>query len=253
MGSDLGWQMAKAVVMTGLLGLAFSRYIDNLGHLGGLLAGVSIGLMHRGLLRLYGRPITWLVGQVAMLLILASGLAQWADDHRRGSAHGDARDDLLRRAFEETNMTLGVVALLGEEVGGRKNAVRAFETAGGILLGGGGGVPYRRGLALALAASKRPLGDAERAEYDRCLGMITVHVLTLFEPVFRLGPDPAAVDRLRTLALAAESRPLSEEEREEFRRTIAMEKDFVGKELAERVRRYWRQQDEEARARARLR
>ena len=44
-GNDLGWQMVKALGITGLLGIAFPRYIDNWGHAGGAIAGAALGLV----------------------------------------------------------------------------------------------------------------------------------------------------------------------------------------------------------------
>ena len=44
MGSELGWQMAKAIGLTGLLGVAFRGYIDNWGHAGGAICGFSARL-----------------------------------------------------------------------------------------------------------------------------------------------------------------------------------------------------------------
>ncbi|QEH36697.1 Rhomboid protease GluP [Aquisphaera giovannonii] len=252
MGSDLGWQMAKAVVMTGLLGVAFSRYIDNLGHLGGLLVGLPIGALHPRLLKRYGRPLSWFLGQVAAAVIVASGAAQWAAEFRHGTSQNASRDETLRRALDETNMTMRVLSLLGERPEDRKDAARAFESAGAILEAAGGRVAFRRGAGLALQASRRRLTDAEEAELDRCLGSLSRLVLVTFARVFELGPDPAGVDRLKAIAAVAETRPLTDAEREEYRRELAIQKRFVSRELAERVRRYWRQEEEEARKRARL-
>jgi hypothetical protein len=107
-------------------------------------------------------------------------------------------------------------------------------------------------LALALVASRRALTEAEQVEFDRCIGSLSSQIMSGFSPLFQLGPNPAGLARLQALATAAESRPLTDQERKEFRDELAIQKAFVSKELETRVRDYWRQQDDMARARARL-
>lgn len=77
---ELTWQMLKALMITGALGLAFPRYIDNWGHAGGVLMGLPIGLAHRWLLAGRGRPWSWAVGFAWTLLLLAGVVAQVRSD-----------------------------------------------------------------------------------------------------------------------------------------------------------------------------
>src|SRR5271157_1252374 len=89
-GSDLGWQMSKALGLTVLLGIAFPRYIDNWGHAGGALVGFLLGLMHRWFLRQYSRPAAWGMGVLMGLVIVGCGLAQWVADRREAPLRRDA-------------------------------------------------------------------------------------------------------------------------------------------------------------------
>ncbi len=68
-GSDLGWQMSKALGLTGLLGIALHSYIDNWGHAGGAIVGFFLGFLHRWFLRQYTRPSAWGLGVIFSLVI----------------------------------------------------------------------------------------------------------------------------------------------------------------------------------------
>ena len=85
MGGDLGWQMVKALVLTGLLGIAFPRYIDNWGHAGGALAGFPLGLLHRWFIRHRQAPSAWGLGVITSLAIAGCIMAQVAADRRESA------------------------------------------------------------------------------------------------------------------------------------------------------------------------
>src|SRR5208337_3136282 len=89
-GSDLGWQMTKALGLTALLGVAFPRYIDNWGHAGGALVGLLLGLLHRWFLRQYSRPAAWGMGIVSALVIAGCAIAQVSSDRREAPLRRDA-------------------------------------------------------------------------------------------------------------------------------------------------------------------
>ena len=83
MGSDLGWQMTKALGLTGLLGVAFPRYIDNWGHAGGAIRRVSLwgsSIAGSSASTAGPRPGEW--ESSSGLVIAACGLAQVAADRR---------------------------------------------------------------------------------------------------------------------------------------------------------------------------
>ncbi|OJW17740.1 MAG: hypothetical protein BGO49_26425 [Planctomycetales bacterium 71-10] len=142
---ELTWQMLKALAITGALGLAFPRYIDNWGHAGGAIAGLPIGLFHRRLFAGRGGPRAWAFG-AAWLLVLAAGVAAQArSDRREAGARGLAT---LQRRVEADNAAYRTLI-----------AVRAWATRG---------VGDPRALAPAMT-SLAPALDREptRAAYRR--------------------------------------------------------------------------------------
>lgn len=144
---ELTWQMLKALAITGALGLAFPRYIDNWGHAGGAIAGLPIGLAHRRLLAGRGRPRAWAIGAAWLLVMTAAVVAQARSDRREAGVRELAT---LQRRVEADNASYRTLL-----------AVKAWATRGA-------GDP--RALASALA-SQAPLLDREptRAAYRRLL------------------------------------------------------------------------------------
>jgi hypothetical protein len=67
--------MVGLLVATALLGMMVP-IIDNWGHAGGALIGAVIGFAHRVLIRTAHRPVAKGIGGLALLLLLAAGLAQ---------------------------------------------------------------------------------------------------------------------------------------------------------------------------------
>ncbi|MDG3003841.1 rhomboid family intramembrane serine protease [Paludisphaera mucosa] len=83
---ELTWQMLKALAITGALGLAFPRYIDNWGHAGGALVGLPIGLAHRRLRADQYSHWVWGAGVAWSLILVAGGLAQARSDRNERGA-----------------------------------------------------------------------------------------------------------------------------------------------------------------------
>jgi len=103
MGKWLGWQMVFFMVVTAVLGIAFPRYLDNWGHLGGALVGSALGLAHRRFLRLASRPSAWGPGVVLGFVIAACGAAQLIDDRREAPSRQEQvvlRLAMLGQAFQ---------------------------------------------------------------------------------------------------------------------------------------------------------
>jgi rhomboid protease GluP len=67
--------MVGLLVATALLG-RMVPIIDNWGHAGGALIGAAIGFAHRILIRTADRPVAKWIGGLAMIVLLAAGLAQ---------------------------------------------------------------------------------------------------------------------------------------------------------------------------------
>lgn len=162
---ELTWQMLKALAITGALGLAFPRYIDNWGHAGGALVGLPIGLFHprllgaRGRLRSVGPGLIWLV------VLLASGAAQVRSDR----VESDARR--LVRLRHELDACFGAYralqyALQWSIAGGDARGVEAALRAQAPLLDAGATRPlYRRLLFQAAEYTRRKPTQREREAF----------------------------------------------------------------------------------------
>jgi membrane associated rhomboid family serine protease len=243
-GSDMGWQMTKAIGLTALLGIAFHQYIDNWGHAGGAIVGFFVGLFHRSFLRQYRKPAAWGMGLASTVVILASGLAQVAADRREAPARRELANYLGRIAYDDANRSLGVMAFLGERRVDPRVVIQTFQTPRNLelFLRGQTSQPYRRVLEIAQAALVRKLTDQEQAEFDRRLGQLSTQILTVFSSLLRLKSTQADFDRLKQQAAEAETRVLSDEEKDEFKARLGSLKALVQKELEARLREHWHRQ-----------
>lgn len=171
-GSDLGWQMSKALGMTCLLGVAFPRYIDNMGHAGGAIVGFVLGLFHRWFLKRYGRPGAWGAGAITGIAIALCGLIQLRYDRAEGP---------LRREFAGWGALIATQQNLEARVAAYR-AVRdsiavlrlpnyglllapLVDRVGPVLDAGPTQPDYRRLRELAQAAAQRALSDEEKVEF----------------------------------------------------------------------------------------
>jgi hypothetical protein len=171
---ELTWQMVKALAITGALGIAFPRYIDNWGHAGGAIIGLPLGLTHRGMLARRGRPGAWGLGVVATLAIVASAIAQARSD--RLEARGRQGQEIRVRLGEATRTMRALQALRQWSLrgGDARLAARALETQAPALDRPPTAAAYRRLRALVAKAAETPLDEAEaqafREDLDALLG-----------------------------------------------------------------------------------
>ena len=240
-GSDLGWQMSKALGLTGLLGVAFKSYIDNWGHAGGAIVGLCLGLLHRWFLRQYTRPSAWGLGVIFSLLIGACGLAQVAADRREARLRTELTAFVQRRVYDSANRAIAVVSLLGESVLDARKVSDDLKSKSELLDGGLTRDPFRRAQALAAAAQVRALSSDEQAEFDLCLGRLAVPLLDSLAPLFDRGTTRPDYQHLRSLAIAGQTRVLSNEEKAGFKQRIGPLKAQVEHELKVRTLELWRE------------
>jgi membrane associated rhomboid family serine protease len=237
----LGWQMSKALGLTGLLGVAFPRYIDNWGHAGGVVSGVPLGLFHGWFLRNRGRPSAWGMGMVAGATIVACGLAQVASDRREAGARRELAAMLDRRAFDLANRSIRVVGMLGERLLDPRLVVEVVGKDAEIL----GPVPargaYRQVLSLAVAALTRKLSAEEQTEFDLRLAEVSYPLLTDLAPYLDKGATREPFLRAKAMVLEAQSRVLSDAEKAQLKECIAPLVDHIQRELATRIREYWKE------------
>ena len=171
-GSDLGWQMSKALGLTALLGIAFRGYIDNWGHAGGAFVGSLLGLLHRWFLRQYSRPAAWGMGIVSALVIAGCAIAQMNSDRREAPLRLDAtlRTELFVREVAYRNLRATPV-LLDQQVDHRLLASRLDSLAAVLDQGAD---PLR--LSPAARAGRRGgnprLSEAEKAEFKQRSGAL---------------------------------------------------------------------------------
>ncbi len=175
-GSDLGWQMSKALGLTGLLGIAFPRYIDNWGHAGGAFVGSLLGLLHRWFLRQYSRPAAWGMGIVSALVIGGCAIAQVSSDRREAPLRRDAslRTELYVREVAYRYLR-AAPAVLDQQADHRLLASR-LDALAGVLDRGATRSDYRRLRALAGAAATGVLSEAEQAEFKQRAGALAAQL-----------------------------------------------------------------------------
>ncbi|AMV39647.1 rhomboid family intramembrane serine protease [Planctomyces sp. SH-PL62] len=164
---ELTWQMLKALAITGALGLAFPRYIDNWGHAGGAIAGLPIGLAHSRLLAGRGRPRTWGVGMAWGLVLLAGGVAQAFSDR----TERDARAVVAARRDLDAHLTTSRVVLAARQWAYRGGDSRGLEallrSQAAILDREPTRAAYRRLLPLAAEFSRRKPTEPELLAFRR--------------------------------------------------------------------------------------
>ena len=152
---DLSWQMVNALVITGALGIAFPRYIDNWGHAGGALVGLPFGLTHRRMLARRGRPAAWGMGLAAWLAIAASVAAQVRSDRQETPIRQGTE---IRASLDESIKTVRILKVLRmwvDQGGDAQVMVRVLESQAARL-----DRPPTRRLVPAVARPGRPCSGA---------------------------------------------------------------------------------------------
>lgn len=158
---ELTWQMLKALGITGALGIAFPRFIDNWGHAGGAVVGLPLGLAHHRFLAGRGRPSTWGLGVITALLLIGCGLAQIGSNRLDGATQSE--DALRYRLAVATtaHRALRAAQLLSRPEGDARQIARLLESQEAVLSQGPTRESYERALALARIAVDRELAEPE--------------------------------------------------------------------------------------------
>ncbi len=157
---------------------------------------------------------------------------------------------MQRKAYDSANRAITVVSLLGESVLDARKVSSLLQRESEFLDGGLTRDPYRRAWALAAAAQVRPLSDDEQAEFDQCLGRLSAPLLDGLAPLFDRGATRADYRHLKSLAVAAQTRLLSDEEKADFKQRLAPLKAHIQHELEVRLREMWREKRPQAGVRA---
>jgi hypothetical protein len=235
------WHMLMALGLTALLGIVFHYYIDNLGHAGGVLVGLLLGLADRRFLRNRSRPSAWGMGVLTSLVIAACGLAQFAADRREAPAR---RELAARRAVighETANRALRTVALLGESRVDVRVFLASLQNVADLLDRGTTSEDYRRTWNLGVAARSRALSEDEKHELELRLGHLASELLEIVQPVLDRGTTRTDYRRLKALAAPARTRELTDAEKAEFKRLAGALGGQVRRELEARVRELWKE------------
>lgn len=101
---------------------------------------------------------------------------------------------------------------------------------------------FRRLHSLAVTAQSRVLTDSEQVEFELLLGQLSTHLLGGPASLFDRGTMRAPFGQLKRLAVAAQTRPLSDPDRAEFKEQLEPLKGLIRRELNPRVREWLRQQ-----------
>jgi membrane associated rhomboid family serine protease len=182
-GSDLGWQMTKALGITVVIGIALRPYIDNWGHAGGTIVGLALGLFHRVFLRRYAGPRAWGTGVLMALVIGGCVLAQYRLDRTQSPIRRDEaswmglhsrRLDLESRGVAYRSLR-DAQAVLTVGADPRLLAV-LMERAAPVLDQGPSRSEFRRLRELAQAAASRALTDPERDEFKGRAGPLATQL-----------------------------------------------------------------------------
>lgn len=249
-GNDLGWQMSKALGMTGLLGVAFPRYIDNWGHAGGAISGLPIGLLHCRLMANHSRPSAWGMGVVSGLAIVGCGLAQAAADRREAGARQELAAILERKAYDEANRAIRVVGMLAERKLDPRTVLQVFQRDADILDQGPARGAYRQARSLAVAALSRSLTDEEQADFDLRLAEVSSQILDELSPFLDDGTTREPYRNARATIAEAKTRVLTDPEKDRLKQGISPLIAYLQRELGERARAYWRQKRAQPKVRA---
>jgi membrane associated rhomboid family serine protease len=167
-GRRLSRLMLLFIALTAVLGAIFPRYIDNWGHLGGLLVGAAIGLAHGRLSAGVGKPSAWGAGVLTGLIMVGCGAAQFVAHRREAPARLERslvlRSNYLVRAAHELNR----LRRPDDRPIQLAMASRWLAVLEEILVGPArGDVQAMR--ALVEAAQSRPLDDNEQRQFDERL------------------------------------------------------------------------------------
>lgn len=174
-GKRLGRLMLIFIALTAGLGAIFPGYIDNWGHGGGLVVGLSIGFAHRRLYARVEKPAAWGAGVLTGLVIVASAAAQFVADRREAPARLER--SLVRRSsyLSHASVELGWLRR-PDPPRATLEAASKWLTVLDQLLDGDGQAEVRALRPLVAAALERPLDETERPEFDehltRLLGLI---------------------------------------------------------------------------------
>jgi len=175
-GSDLGWQMTKALGLTALLGVAFPRYIDNWGHAGGALVGLLLGLFHPRFMRQHSRPRAWAMGVPAGFLILGCLLAQVRADRREAPYRRESMLKLELAGHEIAYRNLRAsLALLNQRKDPRM-LTPALDAIAGVLDRGATRADFRRLRQIAALGAGRELTPEESDEFKHRALALATHI-----------------------------------------------------------------------------
>jgi rhomboid protease GluP len=194
-GKSLGRLMFVFIFMTALLGIALPQYIDNWGHAGGALVGVTLGFGHRGLLRAASRPSTWGRG-VFMGVVIAACLAAQLVEERLEAPIRRERNVIRRLAALETSYRQ--LSRIAGDVSQRGNATIAIKSlASERLAADSERLPpadARKLRSLAKAASAGPLPAQESGELTELFTTLLERVRRDYaaerEKLWQLRRDP---------------------------------------------------------------
>ncbi len=173
---ELRWHLVVSLGLTALLGFVFRDYIDNWGHAGGALVGFGLGFADRRFLRSVHRPSAWVLGVMAALVMVCSGMAQLVADRREAPLRRQAllRAELNAREIAYRNLRIAP-RLLDQKANPRLLA-SGLDVIARVLDGGATRTDFRRLRELAATAETRALTEAEKAEFKHRAGTLSDHL-----------------------------------------------------------------------------
>ena len=184
-GSDLGWQMTKALGLTALLGVAFPRYIDNWGHAGGVFVGLLLGLFHPWFLRQHSRPRAWAMGVMASFLILGCLLAQARADRREAPQRRESMLKLELAGHEIAYQNLRACLSILDQQKDPRMLTPALDAIAGVLDRGATCADFRRLCQIAALGQGRELTPEESKEFKHRAEALAAHVRGELETLLR--------------------------------------------------------------------
>jgi hypothetical protein len=181
------------------------------------------------------------MGVITSLLIGACIIAQVRADRREAPARRALTSRVEAITYEMSYRALRTVAMLGEPLLDPRVVIRTLQGVADVLDRDSIRADYRGSWNLAITAQSRALTDGEQREFEIRLGHLARQLLDAIRVVLDRDATRVPYRTLHALAITAQSRTLSDQEKTEAKQLAADLLAKVRGELELRMREFWEQ------------